>query len=178
MCFDLAHTCSRRATPGNRTADTKIQKGIVTTDNKETISTLNSLIETCEDGAKGFRTAAEHVDDGSIKSVFDTYAGERDRFAQELRREVGRLGGEAEESGSMSGAIHRGWVDLKSAVTGRSVSAIVAEAERGEDVAVDTYEKAMQAELPADVRTVVQRQFTRVKAAHDHVRDLEKTYSK
>lgn len=150
----------------------------VMTENKETISTLNSLIETCEDGAKGFRTAAEHVDDGSITSLFDTFAAEREQFAQELRAEVRRLGGQADEGGSMSGAIHRSWTGLKSAVTGSSVSAIVAEAERGEDAAVEAYEEAMKANMPPNVQSVIQRQYTKVKAAHDRVRDLEKTFSR
>ena len=145
--------------------------------NKETISTLNSLIETCEDGATGFRAAAEAVDVGAIKGMFKTYAGEREQFATDLRGEVRKLGGDPEEGGSVSGAMHRGWLDLKGAVAGRSVSAIVAEAERGEDKAVETYEKARQADMPVEVRAVVERQYTQVKAAHDRVRDLEKRMS-
>ena len=114
----------------------------------------------------------------NIKGLFNTFAGEREGFVRDLRAEVGRLGGQADEGGSMSGAIHRGWTDLKSAVTGHSVSAIVAEAERGEDVAVEAYETAMNAGLPPHVQSMVQSQYTKVKAAHDRVRDLEKTYSK
>lgn len=147
-------------------------------ENKATISTLNTLIETCEDGAKGFRTAAEGVNDRSIRDLFNTYASERERFAGELQSEVRKLGGTPEDGGSVSGALHRGWTNIKSAVTGRSDSAIVAEAERGEDVAVESYQKALQADLPADVRAIVQRQFMQVKAAHDRVRDLEKAHTK
>jgi len=147
-------------------------------DTKTTISTLNSLIETCEDGAKGFRTAAEGLQDNSVRQMFNTLASERAQFASDLRSEVRHLGGEPEQGGSLSGAMHRGWIDIKSAVTGGSDSAIIAEAERGEDSAVSAYQTAMQADLPADVQMTVQRQFTRVKAAHDRVRDLEKAHSR
>ena len=37
---------------------------------KDAISTLNSLIETCNDGAKGFETAAQEVHDSSARQLF------------------------------------------------------------------------------------------------------------
>jgi uncharacterized protein (TIGR02284 family) len=138
------------------------------------LSTLNSLIETCNDGAQGFQTAADGIQDGSARELFSKYARERGQFAEELRGEVRRLGGTPEEGGTVSGAMHRGWMNIKSAVSGKSDSAIIAEAERGEDVAVETYERAVQSDLPPQVKTTVQRQFTQVKAAHDRVRELEK----
>jgi uncharacterized protein (TIGR02284 family) len=146
--------------------------------NKTAISTLNTLIETCEDGAQGFRTAADGLQDSSTKELFRQYARERTQCAEELRAEVRRLGGNPEQGGSMSGAMHRGWMNIKSAVAGKSDSAIVAEAERGEDVAVRAYEKALQTDLPPEVQSKVQRQFTQVKAAHDRVRDLEKSHAR
>ena len=78
----------------------------------------------------------------------------------------------------MSGAVHRGWMNIKSAVAGKSDSAIIAEAERGEDVAVNAYEKALRADLPPDLQLKIQRQFTQIKAAHDRVRELEKSYAR
>ena len=145
---------------------------------KDAISTLNSLIETCSDGAKGFRTAAEGLQNNAIKGLFDRYADEREQFAMELRAEVRRLGGNPEEGGSVSGAMHRGWMDIKSAVTGKDDASIIAEAERGEDVAVAVYRKALEAEVPSDIRAIIERQYSSVKAAHDRVRDLEKSHSK
>jgi len=145
---------------------------------KSAISTLNTLIETCEDGAKGFETAAEGLQDSSDRELFTQYARERAQCAEELRAEVRRLGGNPEEGGSISGAAHRGWMNIKSAIAGKKDSAIVAEAERGEDVAVQTYRNAVQAELPPEVQPKIQRQFTQVKAAHDRVRELEKRYER
>jgi uncharacterized protein (TIGR02284 family) len=144
---------------------------------KTAIATLNSLIETCEDGAEGFRTAAEGLENSSTREVFLRYARERAECAEVLGTEVRRLGGTPEESGSVSGAMHRGWMNIKSAVAGKSDSAIVAEAERGEDVAVKSFQKALDSSLPPDVQSTVQRQFMQVKAAHDHVRQLEKSYA-
>jgi uncharacterized protein (TIGR02284 family) len=145
---------------------------------KTTISTLNTLIETCDDGAKGFQTAAEGLQDNSAKELFSQYARERAQCAEELRAEVRRLGGDPEEGGSVSGAMHRGWMNIKSAIAGKKDSAIVAEAERGEDVAVQTYKTAIQSDLPPEVQPKIQRQFTQVREAHDRVRQLEKRYER
>ena len=146
-------------------------------ENKDAISTLNSLIETCGDGAEGFRQAAEGLQNAAIKQQFQTHGQERKRFADELKSEVQKLGGTPDSGGSMSGALHRGWINIKSAVSGKSDAAIIAEAERGEDVAVEAYQKALQAGLPPHIHSLVQRQFTSVKATHDRVRELEKSYA-
>jgi uncharacterized protein (TIGR02284 family) len=66
-------------------------------------------------------------------------------------------------------------MNLKNALGGGE-KAILDEAERGEDVAVKSYEKALKADLPADLANVVQRQYTQVKQAHDRVRDLRDSW--
>jgi uncharacterized protein (TIGR02284 family) len=139
------------------------------------VSTLNTLIETCKDGKEGFRTAAEAVKNPQVKTMF---AREREEFATELQQQVRALGGEPEQSSSMAGAMHRGWMNIKSAVTGKDEKAVIAEAERGEDVAVKQYQNALSEGLPSTVRPVVEQQFSRVKAAHDRVRDLERQYER
>jgi uncharacterized protein (TIGR02284 family) len=142
---------------------------------KEVISTLNTLIETCRDGEQGFRSAAENLKDPTVKSLFTEVARERAQFAEELKHEVERLGGRPEEGGSVSGAAHRGWMDIKGAITGRDDKQIISEAERGEDVAVATYREALREPLPAAVESIVSRQFEHVKEAHDRVRSLERS---
>ena len=138
----------------------------------EQISTLNNLIQTCKDGEQGFRTAAEGLKDPSIKSRFQEYSRQRAEMVRELQAEVRKLGGDPENSGSISASLHRGWIDIKSAVTGKDDHAILAEAERGEDVAKDQYEKALKAGLTGTALSVVQSQSTKVRQAHDQVRDL------
>src|SRR5918999_4126680 len=104
--------------------------------NEEVISTLNNLIETCRDGQNGFQTAAEGVQKSELKTLFHTYSQQRARFAGELQDEVRRLGGDPEDSGSVAASLHRGWMGLKSVISGSDDAAILAECERGEDSAV------------------------------------------
>ena len=139
----------------------------------EIYSTLNDLIQTCKDGEEGFRAAAEGVQNSTLRTLFQEYAQQRAKFSSELQSKVSRLGGRAEDSGSVGGALHRGWMNIKSAVTGKDEGAIIAEAERGEDVAVDTYRKAMAKDLPGDIRDIVDRQYKQILEAHNRIRSLE-----
>jgi len=71
--------------------------------------------------------------------------------------------------------MHRGWINLKSAVTNGDDKAILSECERGEDSAVHEYEEAIQDGLTGVAREIVTRQFTEIKSAHDRVRNLRDT---
>lgn len=141
---------------------------------KEIISTVNSLIETLKDGQRGFKEAAEAVKDSQLKTLFNEYSLQRSRFAGELQSEAIRLGeSKPEDSSSVTGAMHRAWIDLKSAVTGGDDHAILAECERGEDSAVKEYRDAMgKEELSSPIRQIVSRQYTEVQNAHDRIKQL------
>lgn len=143
--------------------------------NDEVTSTLNNLVETCKDGQNGFRTAAEGVKSSELIALFNTYSQQRGQFASELQNEVRILGGDPEKTGSTAAALHRGWINIKSTVTGEDEGAVISECERGEDSAVKAYEEALQKDLPANVRATVEAQFAKVKEAHDRIRSLEKS---
>ena len=137
---------------------------------KEIISTINGLIETLKDGQEGFRQAAEAVKDSQLKSLFSEYSLQRSQFAGELQSSC--LGeSEPEDSSSTAGAMHRAWINLKSAVTSGDDHAILAECERGEDSAVDEYKKAMRG-FGVAIRETISRQYDDVKIAHDRIRKL------
>ena len=136
-----------------------------------TVEILNDLIQICKDGQEGFRDASENVRDAELKTLFGRYALQRSKFAGELQQHVTRLGEDAEKRSSVASALHRGWIDLKSAFTKGSDHAILAECERGEDHAVAAYKDALTQELPADVRSDVEEQFAGVQSAHDDIRD-------
>ena len=151
--------------------------GSATMANDDVVSTLNNLIETCKDGQNGFQEAAEGVQNSNLKSLFYEYSQQRAQFAGELQSLVRELGGDPENSGSTAAALHRGWINIKSAVTGKDDNAILSECERGEDVAKNAYQEALRMNLPANVQSVVQRQAQAVKEAHDRVRNLRDSTS-
>jgi uncharacterized protein (TIGR02284 family) len=148
----------------------------VANDNKAVISTLNDLIETSKDGANGFREAAEAVTHADAKALFTSRVPIIEQAAAELQAEVRRLGGDPESTGSVAAAVHRRWIDLKAAVTGKDEAAIITECERGEELAAKNYEDALKTDLPADVRAVVERQYRGTVSNLEKVRALGRTY--
>lgn len=140
--------------------------------NDKAISVLNELIETCKDGAKGFASAAEKADSPQLKSLFTQYSAQRTSFAADLDGQVVSLRGKPAEAGHVAAVVHRGWIDIKTALSGNDDKALLNECERGEDYAKKAYMDALKEDLPADARAVVERQSAEVKAAHDKVRDL------
>jgi uncharacterized protein (TIGR02284 family) len=148
------------------------QKEELTMDNQDVISTLNDLIEISRDGEQGFRTCAEGVENPNLKAIFEAAARRCAEGVAELEAQVRSLGGVPATGGSITGSMHRAWTNIKSTITGMSEHAVLAECERGEDTAKAAYEAALQKSLPANVRTLVERQYEGVKANHDRVRDL------
>jgi uncharacterized protein (TIGR02284 family) len=148
----------------------------VSMDREEVVSTLNDLIETSKDGEEGFRTCAEDTSDSALKTFYSNRAQSCAAAVIELQDLVRAYGGDPEHSSGLGGALHRRWVDIKSLVTGKDDKAVLAECERGEDVAVASYRKALDKSLPPDVRTVVDRQYQGVLRNHDEVKALRDKY--
>jgi len=155
----------------NRTIPTA-GAGTMAESNDEVISSLNGLIEICKDGQEGFKDAAEGVERSDLKTTFYEFAQQRAEFKGVLQELVRTLGGDPETSGTFSGAIHRGWINIKSAVTGKDEAAILNECERGEDYAKEAYADASKLHLPANIVDIIRQQSQAVLAAHNRIREL------
>lgn len=138
----------------------------------DTIDTLNNLIETCKDGEYGFRSCAEHCKSPDLKTVFLNRASECQRGASELQGLVTRLGGKPDTGSSATGTLHRGWVSVVGTLTGHSDKVMLDECERGEDAALERYRDALKQPLPADIESVVRKQYEGVKRNHNQIRSL------
>ncbi len=145
-------------------------------DNEDVVDVLNDLLESCRDGEYGFAACAEHTDSAKLQSVFQRHVRECAQAAVELEHAVRRLGGEPASGGTVAGALHRGWVSVKSALSARDDKAVLQECERGGDAAVARYRKALEAILPMDVRALVEHQYRGAQRNHDEVRALRDTF--
>ena len=140
--------------------------------NDDVVSTLNGLISVCKDGQDGFKEAAEGIEDSGLKSQFYEFSQQRAEFVGVLQGLVRDLGSEPETGGTISGAVHRGWIDIKSAIMGKDTAAILNECERGEDHAKAAYLDAEKLNLPANIADVIHQQSQAIQVAHNKIRDL------
>jgi uncharacterized protein (TIGR02284 family) len=125
---------------------------------EETIDLLNELIHVCKDGEHGYRTAAEDVRNSQLQSVFGEYAKQRGSCARQLQAEVERLGGVGADSGTFTAAVHRGWIDLKAALSGGDGGAIIAACETGEDYTLAAFERVVNAGITGESLSIVEKQ--------------------
>jgi uncharacterized protein (TIGR02284 family) len=144
-------------------------------DDESVIEVLNDLLESCRDGEYGFRECAEHAKAQDLKTIMLRHADECRAGGLELQTLIRQLGGKPDEGGSVSGALHRGWVSVRATLSGYNDQAVLNECERGEDAAVARYRKAMKADLPAGVRAVVERQAQGAQRNHDQIKALRDT---
>lgn len=143
-------------------------------DNSHDITVLNTLIATTLDSVKGYRDSAEASENSTHAQFFREMSEERSRVVADLQAQVRSLGGDPELESSTAGAVHRGWVDLKSAITGRDEQAIVNEVERGEDYIKGKFETAMQDDdLSPAARGAIEKCFESIRKGHDRASQMK-----
>jgi uncharacterized protein (TIGR02284 family) len=146
--------------------------GNMSGDTGDVIDALQDLVECCKDGEYGFRECAEQVKRQDLKSLFLQRADACRQGGEELNQQIRSLGGSTEHSGSAAGALHRGWVSVKAALTTYDDKAVLEECERGEDNALARYRKALKQPLPAQIKQIVERQYQGVQRNHDQIKML------
>ncbi|MGH6622708.1 MAG: ferritin-like domain-containing protein [Burkholderiaceae bacterium] len=142
----------------------------VSAERSEVRKVLDELAETCTDGEYGFSKCAEHASSDELKSFFARRARECGTAAAELRELAAQCGFEPATGGSALGALHRGWVAARGAVTFNDDKAMLNECERGEDAALARYRRALGHNLPPDVEAMVRRQYEGAQRNHDEVK--------
>lgn len=139
-----------------------------------TTSVINDLIEINNDRVAGFEKAIADINDENIdlKAVFQEYAEQSRKNGQELAAIVGSVE-EVETGNSVSGTLHRAWIDVKSLFGGSDRAGILSEAERGEDAIKKAYQEALSSnELPSNAIETVRSQAQGINAAHDKIKLL------
>lgn len=144
---------------------------------KNTLSAIEGLIEINNDGNHGYKLAADKIENPEYQTLFHSYAQQRAQFAAELEREANLLGRDSDPGESFLSAIHRGWINIKSAVTGGDTEAILGECETGDKAAVEAYEKALNQQLPANVDALVRRQYTDIVEAYSKIKTFKQVTS-
>lgn len=149
--------------------------------NQKVVTILNDLIEINNDRVVGYEKSIQELkpEDADLSTLFRRYIQESQQYANELRQEVSRLGGEPTRDGTTnSGKVYRVWMDLKAVVTGHDRKTVLANSEFGEDAAQKAYDMALNGdtELEMSLRELLVSQKAKLKVGHDEVkrlRDLE-----
>ena len=137
------------------------------------VGELRHLTEILKDGQAGYQMASSDVIDLKLKTLFQGYGEQRAKFLTELREEVARLGGDPDEGGSVKGALHRGWINARTAVTKNDDKVVVDEVLRGEEAALKGYQETLAKDLPKSARKLVEDQRKAIQGAYDSVKQID-----
>ena len=135
-----------------------------------------NLINTLEDGTKGFADAADKLSDlgrPDLAAQFRRFAEQRAGFSIDLENLAAIYGDDIDEDGTLLGTAHRGWMTLKDALAGSDPDGVLSAAEQGESYAIAQYEQALQEEISDGLRRMLESQFAHVRAAHSAVHALK-----
>ena len=142
-------------------------------DTSNDITVVNSLIKTLNDSIQGYQESAKDIGNQRLATMFQERAQERQQVVTQLQAEVARLGGDPNSGGSLLGSAHQIFLDLKSTITGKDDSAVLAEVQRGEEYLRDKFDTALaDANLGASTRQVLEQAARSVRQGADSVRQF------
>ncbi len=142
---------------------------------RELLRTLDHLYRLNKDSERGFESVSEHVKNRGLKALLKSQAQRRAEFAAELQSEIHQLQDALPTGGTLLAAIHRGWIDIKAAMTiGREnvERVVLLESERGEAVALRRYQQVLRHELPTTLHQLLQSQAAEVARTHHLVQQI------
>ncbi len=135
----------------------------------DTKKVLNDVIETLVDGQKGFQDIGEHIKDATLKQFFMSESLKRAQFRGDLEDALHKEGvHDVKSSGSVAGAIHRTWGDLKARLTSDD-GTLLDTALQGEDTAQKSYSDALKHQLPSPIHQMLSQQAAHVTSSHDYI---------
>ena len=144
--------------------------------NQSLVNELNHLISIANDGKYGYENASADTEDATLKQMFHQYSLERAGYAEVLKREVTKAGGTPETGGGPLGALHRTWMDIKSAISSGNREAVLNACITGEEAAVKAYSDAVNKDnVPTTAKQVITEQLSGIKFALNSIRSLAET---
>lgn len=149
-------------------------------DNDKSIDILNKLIEINNDRIEGYETASKETQERDLKNLFAEFIATSQKCKQELVQQVTNLGGTPEQGTRVTGKFFRVWMDVKVALTNNDRKAILNSCEYGENIAIDTYEKALSnsADYSSNLHTIIVSQQMLIKNDQNKIiRLLEQMHS-
>lgn len=135
---------------------------------------LNDLLEKTYDAEKGFKKAAENVDNPSLQSYFKQKADERYHFGHDLKDEIISFGENVDKGGSATGSVHRVWMDIKALFSAEDEESMLEEAIRGEKAAISEYKDIIDDKsVPESTKSLLISQKNQIENGLSKIKVLE-----
>ncbi len=144
--------------------------------NDKSIPVLNDLLNITNDRIAGFSKVEDKVWEthSDLKSVYDDMVSRSVDMKNDLINLISLKGGEADNSTSVSGAIHRAWIDVKNAFAADKDESTLENVVFGEKAAIEAYEDALESgDLCPESTTLVSDQLHHLRSSYAKFETLE-----
>lgn len=107
------------------------------------IAGLNQLIEINYSRIDGYKKAAEDIDGGDLKGLFQGMVNESSSFSGDLAAHVVKFHGEPTTESTFMGKVHQVWLDFKASISSNNRETILSSCEFGDQTAIKAYDTAL-----------------------------------
>ncbi len=133
------------------------------------VFTLNHLIGVGKDGELSCMTGARDVHNAEMRSILAGSAETCRNSVTELQALVSSLGAVPRDRGTMTGTMHRGWMEVMHIIAPHNDDVVLKLCEREEEAARREYRSALMKDMPGDIRSVVLRQYEGMQKYHERI---------
>src|SRR4051812_30499997 len=130
---------------------------------EQTTGVVQRLIESCQEARQGFSLAAEATEDFTLKRLFNIYAQQRSRFAEELRE----CGGYERNHGDAASQL-REW-SLSARDNDRELLECCLAAD---EQTLQLYREAMRKHIPRKAHFLISAQLSLMERVHERMHGL------
>lgn len=144
--------------------------------NNPTVSTLNDLLQITNDRIEGFNKVEDKVWEKypNLKADYNNMVDQSQKMRLELKSLISERNGDADDSTTVAGGLHRTWIDVKNAFSSDNAESTLENVTFGENAAIEAYEKALDSgDLCPESSRVVQDQLHSLKASYEKFKNLE-----
>jgi uncharacterized protein (TIGR02284 family) len=144
--------------------------------NENTVSVLNDLLNITNDRIEGFSKVEDKVWDthSSLKADYDQMVSQSQTMKNDLIRLINEKGGEADNTTSTAGTIHRVWIDVKNSFVTDKDESTLENVVFGEKAAIDAYQDALDGgDLCPESTRLVSDQLDHLKSSYAKFENLE-----
>lgn len=143
--------------------------------NVKTEAYLNDLLAKTYDAQRGYANAAEVTKNVQLKRWLAGQGAKRTQFAAQLIGEIKNANNNPELDGTVAGDIHRGWMNIKAALSLNTDQAVLEECLRGEKAAIEEYTNVLEhrSELAPTLVNLLETQQSEIHVTVNKVKSLE-----
>jgi len=144
--------------------------------NEKTVSVLNDLLNITNDRIEGFSKVEDKVWDthSALKNDYDQMVSQSQVMKTDLIQLINQKGGQADNTTSTAGALHRAWIDVKNAFAGDKDESTLENVVFGEKGAIDAYQDALDSgDLCPESARLVSDQLHHLKSSYSKFDNLE-----